>query len=167
MTAVEILLEGYGRIETVVRGALKNLNEKQLAERPGGTGNSAAWLVWHISRGIDGQIASLAGSAEVWTHKGWSKKFNLPLDESSTGYGHTSEQVDAVKASTELLLGYFADVNSYALAYLKSLSEKDLDEVIDKSWDPPVTRGIRLVSILGDVNQHAGQAAYLHGLLIK
>jgi hypothetical protein len=37
--------------------------------------------------------------------------------------------------------------------------------VVDDSWDPPVTVSIRLVSILADDLQHAGQAAYARGVL--
>ena len=40
----------------------------------------------------------------------------------------------------------------------------DLAEVIDRSWDPPVTRGARLVSVSEDALQHVGQASYLAGM---
>ena len=39
----------------------------------------------------------------------------------------------------------------------------DLDRVVDRRWDPPVTLGVRLVSIADDSLQHAGQAAYVRG----
>ena len=41
----------------------------------------------------------------------------------------------------------------------------DLDRVVDERWDPPVTLGVRLVSVVDDCAQHAGQAAYVRGLL--
>lgn len=41
----------------------------------------------------------------------------------------------------------------------------DFDRVVDTAWDPPVTLGVRLVSVYDDATQHAGQAAYLRGLL--
>ena len=44
------------------------------------------------------------------------------------------------------------------------IGDGDLDRVIDENWDPPVTLGVRLVSILDDDAQHVGQAAYLRGL---
>jgi hypothetical protein len=37
--------------------------------------------------------------------------------------------------------------------------------VVDASWDPPVTLGVRLVSVISDDLQHAGQAAYLRGMI--
>ena len=48
---------------------------------------------------------------------------------------------------------------------LEGLRETDLDRIVDKRWDPPVTLGVRLISIADDCLQHAGQAAYLRGLL--
>ncbi|MBA3310924.1 MAG: DUF664 domain-containing protein, partial [Nocardioidaceae bacterium] len=40
----------------------------------------------------------------------------------------------------------------------------ELARVVDASWDPPVTVGVRLVSLLSDCLQHLGQAAYVRGL---
>ena len=48
---------------------------------------------------------------------------------------------------------------------LARLTPDDLDRVVDTRWDPPVTLGVRLVSIADDSLQHVGQAAYLRGLL--
>ncbi len=45
------------------------------------------------------------------------------------------------------------------------MTPEDLDRVVDKRWNPPVTLGVRLVSILNDDVQHVGQAAYVRGLL--
>jgi len=36
---------------------------------------------------------------------------------------------------------------------------------VDQSWDPPVTCGVRLISIIDDAAQHVGQAAYVVGAL--
>lgn len=50
-------------------------------------------------------------------------------------------------------------------AYLAGISPQDLDSVVDVDWDPPVTLGVRLTSVLGDDLQHAGQAALVAGVL--
>ncbi|PNE16494.1 hypothetical protein B1H26_24895 [Amycolatopsis sp. BJA-103] len=47
------------------------------------------------------------------------------------------------------------------------LGEADLDRIVDDAWDPPVTLGVRLVSVLSDDLQHAGQAAYVRGLVLR
>ena len=48
---------------------------------------------------------------------------------------------------------------------LTRFTEADLERVVDTSWDPPVTLGVRLISVISDDLQHAGQAAYAAGLL--
>lgn len=40
-----------------------------------------------------------------------------------------------------------------------------LDRVVDTSWDPPVTLGVRLVSVVADDLEHAGQAALVRGVV--
>jgi hypothetical protein len=44
------------------------------------------------------------------------------------------------------------------------VTDADLDRVVDTNWDPPVTLGVRLVSVISDGLQHAGQAAYVRGV---
>ena len=81
------------------------------------------------------------------------------------GYGHTSEQVDAVTIDdSSLLAGYHAQVHQATLAYLDRVDAEELDRIVDRRWDPPVTAGVRLVSVIGDCLQHLGQAAYARGL---
>jgi hypothetical protein len=48
---------------------------------------------------------------------------------------------------------------------LAGLPDGELDRVVDRRWDPPVTMGVRLISIADDCLQHVGQASYLRGLL--
>ena len=50
---------------------------------------------------------------------------------------------------------------------MKTLSGDDLDRVVDRRWDPPVTLGVRLVSVVGDDLQHVGQAAFVRGLVLR
>ena len=82
-----------------------------------------------------------------------------------TGYGHTSAQVGKVVASAELLARYVETVHDQTVTWVAGLDEDNLDRVVDTSWDPPVTLGARLVSVVNDDTQHVGQAAYLRGLL--
>jgi len=107
----------------------------------------------------------LDGGEQVWTGGGWTEQFALSLDNADTGYGHGPEDVAAVTADAQLLLGYFEDVHQRTQRYVASLTEVELDRVVDRDWDPPVTVSIRLVSIIADDLQHAGQAAYVRGIL--
>jgi hypothetical protein len=165
MNGAQVLVEGFGRLDDLVRRAVGGLSEEQLAERVGPEANTIAWLVWHLAREQDAQVAALAGTPEVWTADGWARRFALPLDDAEHGYGHTPEQVAAVRAPADLLVGYAQAATAASLAYVGSLTDADLDDVVDERWDPPVTRGVRLVSVLDDAVQHAGQAAFVRGLL--
>jgi hypothetical protein len=164
MKSNELLLDAFDRIHETVSAILDGVGEEALLRRPAGSGNSIAWLVWHIGRVEDAQVAPAAGLDQVWTSQGFVGRFNLPLRESDTGYGHSSLQVDAVRAAPALLLEYYDAVHRQTAAFLQTLGDDDLDRIVDRRWDPPVTLGVRLVSIVADCLQHAGQAAYAKGL---
>lgn len=164
MKANELLLDAFGRIHEAVTDALDGVDDPALFRRPAGNGNSMAWLIWHLSRVEDVQLASAAGLEQVWTSQGFAGRFNLPLPERDTGYGHSSSQVDAVQAPPELLLGYYDAVHRQTVGFLQDLRDDDFDRVVDTRWDPPVTLGVRLVSTIADCLQHVGQAAYARGL---
>ncbi|NIH81112.1 mycothiol transferase [Amycolatopsis viridis] len=165
MTVADLLIDGFGRIREVVHEAVDGLTEDQLAERLDPDANSIAWLVWHLTRVQDDHIADLAGTPQVWTEQGWHERFGLPFGRGATGYGHQSEDVAAVRAEAKLLTGYHDAVHDSTVAWLRGLGELELDRVVDEAWDPPVTLGVRLVSILSDDLQHAGQAAFVRGIL--
>jgi hypothetical protein len=165
MDVAALLVESFGRVQGVLEAAVDGLTADQLALRPYPEANSIAWLAWHAGRGQDAQMADVAGVEQVWTAQGWADRFALPFDRSATGYGHSTDDVGRVHASGDLLLGYYRAVAAESEAYLLRLSPDDLDRVVDERWDPPVTLGVRLVSIVGDSLQHAGQASYVRGLL--
>jgi hypothetical protein len=163
--AISLLVEAFGRVPGLVRGAVDGLDEEELAWRPDPGANSVAWLVWHLARQQDAQVAALAGQEQEWTAGGWAGRAGLPFDDREHGYGMDAEDVAAVRLPADLLVGYAEAVHRVTVQHLSTLAEESLDEVVDEHWDPPVTRGVRLVSVLDDAVQHAGQAAYLRGLL--
>lgn len=165
MKTSELLIDAFGRLDGLVPPLLKDADAAKLNWRPEGTGNSIAWLVWHLSRVQDDQIADVAGTESVWKSHGYAAQFGFNLDPADTGYGHTSEQVSEVRVeSGKLLESYFRESSVACLAYVSTLADADLDTVVDTRWTPHVTLGVRLVSILDDIIQHAGQASYVHGL---
>ena len=113
----------------------------------------------------DDHVADVAGIEQVWTARGFHEKFGLPFDASDIGYGHSSEQVAHVRVDAERLAAYLAAVHEQTCGYLEKVGAEDLDRVVDDRWDPPVTLGARLVSVVNDDGQHLGQAAYVRGLL--
>jgi hypothetical protein len=164
MDEAALLTDAFGRVREIVHRVVDGLDEDQLGHRVGGA-NSIAWLVWHLARVQDDHLADAAGHEQVWLEQGWSGRFDLPFEPDATGYGHDAEEVSAVRAGAELLSGYADAVYERTVAYVSGLSGTDLDRVVDEAWDPPVTLGVRLVSVIADDLQHAGQAAYARGLL--
>jgi len=165
MDIADLLVDAFGRVRESVHGAVSGLSEEQLAARLDPGANSIAWLVWHLTRVQDDHVCGVAGVEQAYSAKGWAKRFDLPFDDAAIDYGHSSADVAAVRvADPALLLDYYEDVHRQTLEYVRGLTAADLDRVVDERWDPPVTAGVRLVSILGDCLQHLGQAAYVRGL---
>jgi uncharacterized protein DUF664 len=165
MSPAELLSDAFERVLSTATAAVDGLTEEQLASRLDPDANSIAWLVWHLVRVQDDHVADVAGTEQVWTAQDFVGRFDLPFDSEATGYGMTSEEVGHVRAGAELLTDYLAAVHEATKAYVAALTPEDLDRVVDERWDPPVTLGVRLVSVISDDLQHAGQAAYLKGLL--
>jgi len=163
MTPSEVLSDAFGRVHESVEAVLDGLTDEQLQHRPGPQANPIGWLVWHLARVQDDHVADVAGGEQVYA--GFVDRFALPYDEDAIGYGQSSDDVAAFAAPAALLGEYAAAVHERTLAYLATLSGEDLDRVVDDSWDPPVTLGARLVSVVNDDTQHVGQAAYVKGLL--
>jgi uncharacterized damage-inducible protein DinB len=166
MDAKDILLDGFGRLPGEVRGALDGLTAEQLRWAPAEGANTIGWLIWHLTRVQDSHLAELLDEEQIYVSGDWGPKFALKSDPSDTGYGDSAGQISRVEPrSTQVLLDYYQAVHDRTVSYVSGLSDADLDEVVDDRWDPPVTLGVRLVSVIDDDAQHAGQAAYLRGLL--
>lgn len=167
MHAKDILIDGYNRIQEEVHAAVGGLAPDQLGARPAPGANSVAWLIWHLTRVQDDHIADAFGLDQVWLAQDWQKTFGLDLPRRDTGYGHTPAKVAKVQVdSGDLLTGYYDAVHAQTLDRLREVAAKDLERVVDERWDPPVTLGVRLVSVLSDDLQHVGQAAYVRGLVL-
>jgi hypothetical protein len=168
MTSSELLVDAFGRIRATVHEAVRGLTPEQLAVRLDPDANSIAWLVWHLTRIQDDHIAAAADVEQVWTSAGWFERFALPFDPRATGYAHSSTDVAAVTvASGDLLVGYYDAVHEQAIRFVEGLTDPELDRIVDEAWDPPVTLGVRLVSVINDNDQHAGQAAFVHGIALR
>lgn len=165
MTLGELLVDSFNRVREGAHEVVAGLSEDQLAQVPSPGANSIAWLVWHLARIQDDHIADVAGREQVWTGDGWQDRFGLPFDARDTGYGHTPGDVARVRVEPSLLTGYLDAVHEQSVEFVSGLREEDLGRIVDERWDPPVTLGVRLVSVLNDDDQHVGQAAYVRGLL--
>lgn len=167
MTSAELLVDAFGRIHDAVHRAVDGLSEEDLATRVEPDANSIAWLVWHLTRVQDDHIGDVSGKEQVWVSAGWAERFGLPFNTRATGYGQSSDEVAAVRASGELLVEYHDAVYQQTIDYVQRLADADLPRIVDESWDPPVTLGVRLISVISDALQHAGQAAFIRGILAR
>jgi len=162
----ELLIDAFDRIAGVVRSTVRGLDAETLGGRVDPDANSIAWLVWHLTRVQDDHVSEVAGRAQAWTEEGWAERFALPFDVSDTGYGHSSDDVaQLADASATDLVGYHEGVHARTEEFVRTLTDDDLARVVDRQWDPPVTLAVRLVSVISDDLQHAGQAAYVKGVL--
>lgn len=165
MDVAALLVDSFGRVSEGLHTSLEDLPPGWLERRAGPDANTIAWLVWHLVRVEDDHIAEVAGQPQRWTDAGWYDRFGLPFEPSAHGYGFTTEQVGQVSGiSIDQLLGYADDVHEATVAFVSGLTADDLDRVVDERWDPPVTLGVRLVSVIGDELQHLGQVDLLRGL---
>jgi hypothetical protein len=163
-----LLIEGFSRVHEHVRTIAEGMSAEELATVPEPGSNSVGWLLWHLTRVQDHHVSELLGREQVWDFER-AEMFGLRVaEQNDVGYGHTPEQVAAIRPrDAYAVVDYYGSVEERTSELLESLNPAKLDEIVDRRWDPPVTMGVRLVSILDDDIQHAGQAAYVKGLLSR
>jgi uncharacterized damage-inducible protein DinB len=168
VNANDVYSEALGRLPGLVERAARDLSPEQLHQAPVDGANTIGWLVWHLTRIQDDHIADVAKSEQIWTAAGWADRFGLPLPADDTGYGHDSGAVAALSdVSAEQLTGYYDAVHERTLEYVRLLGDAQLADVVDDRWDPPVTLAVRLVSVISDDLQHAGQAMFVRGVIAR
>ena len=166
MTSAELLTDAFCRVQETVHEAIEGLSAGQLTARLDEDANSIAWLCWHLARVQDDHVADAFGVEQVWP--GWAARLGLPFGPDATGYGQSSRQVAEVRVpSGELLTGYHDAVHAQTIALVAGVTDTDLSRIVDERWNPPVTLGVRLVSVISDCLQHAGQAAFIRGILLR
>jgi hypothetical protein len=164
MDVASLLSELYGRIGPLAREAVDGLTPEQLAEEPAPGVNTIGWLVWHLTRIQDHHVAEILELDQLWVGGDWAGRFGLAPDPADIGYGHGPAEMAGVRPdSSTSLLDYLEAVEGRVRDLLADLTPADLDRIVDRRWDPPVSLGVRLVSIADDSLQHVGQALYLRG----
>jgi len=161
----ELLRDAFTRLIEHVDELTDGLTDEQANYRPSPDANSIAWLIWHSARVQDIQLAPIAGIEQVWTQDGWVDRFGLDLPRNDSGYGHGPDEVAKVRASPELLAGYYQALHKVTLEFVARVTGDELARIVDRNWDPPVTASARIVSIIDDCAQHLGQAAYVLGII--
>jgi len=170
MTATSLapLADAFDRVKQIVGAVLDGLTDDHLTARLDPDANPIGWLVWHLTRVQDDHLAKAAGGEQVWHEEGWQKLFGLPYPADAIGYGQSSAEVAAFGGvSAQQLAEYHAAVHARTRHYLDTWQDQDLERVVDTSFRPPVTLSVRLVSVISDDLQHAGQAAFVKGVLLR
>ncbi len=161
-----LLAELFGRVNDHVHEILDGLQAEDLVVQPEPGSNPVGWLIWHLTRVTDAHMSEILEQDQLWVSDGWADRFGLDPDPWNVGYGHTPAQVAEVRPDgAQVLLDYWSAVWERTQGVLASTDADDLERIVDRNWDPPVSLGVRLVSIADDDIQHAGQAAYVKGLL--
>jgi len=128
---------------------------------------SVTWLMWHTARMLDLQMSDLNNSDPMWTSDGWSDRFSLDLPDDTQDYKHTPEEAEKVVVDDkQLLIDYLDTAIDFTKSYLEQVEDDELDEVIDRSYTPEVTRQARIVSSIDDTVMHSGQAVYSRRMVI-
>jgi len=174
MPSAELLTDAFGRIRESAAEAVAGLSLQQLQARLDPAANPVSWLIWHLTRVQDDHVATAFGTDQIWSADGWAKKFGLPAETLEIGYGHSGKQVAEVSAAIcgtsspgSLLTEYHEAVHAQTVSLVSAITDADLERVVDPHWDPPVTLGVRLVSVLDDDARHVGQAEFVRGILLR
>jgi hypothetical protein len=170
MTSADLLADAFGRIRETVSDTIDGLTHAQLAYRADPDANPVSWLIWHLTRIQDDHVAGAFGVPQVWSAGGWAARFGLPANSMDTGYGHDGSQVAAIAgavSSAAVLADYHEATYEQTVKLVSGIADADLDRVVDRNWRPPVTLGVRLVSVINDDMQHAGQAAFARGIALR
>ncbi len=165
MESRDVLKDGFTRIRELVERSVNGTSSEGLNYRPEPGANSIAWLTWHLTRIQDDHVSEVASIEQAWVTDGWAAKFGMAPDPANDGRGHGPDEVAAIYPDGELLIAHHAAISDRTLKYLATVDGDELDRIIDQSYDPPVSVGVRLVSVLSDKIQHAGQARYLSGMV--
>lgn len=162
MTTNALLTDAFTRNADLIPSILDGLNPDAIVWQPDPGSNSLGWLLWHATRVEDDHMAGIAEAEQAWPQ--FKDRFQLPYGDAH-GYGMSAADVAKFDVRDAALLDeYYSAVHARTLNILASLQDKDFERIVDRNWDPPVTLGVRVISVLNDVTQHVGQAAYLRGL---
>jgi hypothetical protein len=146
-----------------LKQATDGLTDEQLYYQPTAETNSIAWLAWHLSRWRDAVSASISGEPQVWVSEGWAARYGMPGER--TGLGDTPAQVTAFRVERTVLFGYVDAAHRVTVERVSRLTPTQFAQstVSYAGEQRPAWRA--LAGVCSDSAQHAGQIAYLRGLL--
>ena len=153
----------------MIESALEGMDDEMLSRAPAAECNSAAWILWHLSRVMDTFVHTrLQDAQQLWATEGWADKFSVNPDIEDRGVGWTAEQAAAwIPPSREIQEGYYRAVKAATQAYLAQVSEDELArEIVLPPLPEPRTIAACFGQVMWDSLAHGGQIAYLRGLFL-
>jgi uncharacterized damage-inducible protein DinB len=164
MKATDLILSSLEENRGYVERNVKGLTKDELVWTPKPHSNSIAFLMWHLARVEDLWINRLLqGGKESYETDGWYKKFGTPAQDTGMGYDVAKLKAWPVP-KLELLKEYAVAMRKKTIAYVKSLSEKQLDEEKDYVFLKG-TIGWALCHLISEVGEHSGQIGYIKGII--
>ena len=167
MDITDLTIDHFGRVRGLLARCIEGLTVEQLMQQPDPESNPLGWNGWHLTRVQDHEISNLAGREQAWIEDGWHERFGMPADPDAMGVGDSMDQVRAFQSpEASVILDYYDAVYARTQEYLRTITPEALDRVLNEPrWDPMPTVGVRLVSVMNDCSMHAGEMAYLRGML--
>ena len=161
MAETRVLVDAFTRVYESLHRILADLSETELIQEPH---PPIGWLAWRLTRIMDSNVSRLSGQEQLWIKDGWAARFGMPAEPADFGRSgtHTREQVRAFRASAELLLAYHNAAYERTKKYLNTLTAEELSRQLDEpQYQPLPTVAVRLVSVLENAMNNAGQIGYL------
>ncbi len=146
-----------------IKLATDDLTDEQLYDQPRVDANSIGWLMWHLSRWRDSLSAAITGVPQVWVSDGWAKRCGL--SETGTGLGDTPEQVAAFRVERDMLYGYLDAAHRETVKRVTQLTPTQFAQPVEHPPGTSRPAWQALAGMSGDSYQHAGQIAYLRGMI--
>src|SRR6478736_4880650 len=97
------------RVHEHVHGIPEGLTPEDLIAVPEPDANPIGWLLWHVTRVQDAYTSELTECEQVWMVGDWASRFGLTAEPNDVGYGHTPEQVRAVRPESAAAIFEYYD----------------------------------------------------------
>jgi hypothetical protein len=169
MNASEFALHSLTEVQEPLSKAVEGLTQEGLMRQPRPGANHIAFILWHMMRVEDWFFHYLFQRVpQIWEAEKWHEKLGLPDDPKVTGFGYTAEQV-ASFPSVQLrdLMAYGEAVRAETLDYLRNTDPAKLDETVTSRLFGEVSIASLIGHLVVELAQHAGQIAYIRGLVTE
>jgi len=169
MDARDLALHSLNEIQEALTKAVDGLSQDDMMRQPQPGANHIAFTLWHMARVEDWFIHYLFQRVpQVWESGRWHEKTGLSDDPRVIGFGYTAEQVAGFPpVALRDLVAYGEAVRAETTAYLRGLEPDKLDEIVTSRFFGEVSIGSLVSHLIVELAQHAGQVAYIRGLLTE